>query len=96
MTKMFQFEDLGCNREIFECFFAMQGKLKQRIGSYLKELVTFQHEVGDPIGEEEQQKFVFHSMALNLEDVRVLYDFFKDYMEEFGPSKQSIKNLCQK
>jgi len=35
-------------------------------------------------------------MALNLEDVRVLYDFFKDYMEEFGSSKQSIKNLCQK
>ncbi len=35
-------------------------------------------------------------MIMNLEDVKVLYDFFKDYMEEFTTSKQSIKNLCQK
>jgi len=33
-------------------------------------------------------------MILNLEDVNTLYDFFKDYTEEFTTSKQAIKNLC--
>jgi hypothetical protein len=35
-------------------------------------------------------------MILNLDDVNTLYEFFKDYIEEFTTSKQAIKNLCQK
>ncbi len=93
---MFQMEDFTCNEEVFKDFYNMQARLKPRILAYLKEVVTFDYHVGDPIKEDEKQKFLFQSMIMNLEDVKVLYDFFKDYMEEFTTSKQSIKNLCQK
>lgn len=63
---------------------------------YLKDVVTFDYQMLDPIKEDEHEKFLFHSMMLNLDDVNTLYEFFKDYMDEFTTSKQSIKNLCQK
>lgn len=52
---------------------------------YLKDLVSFDCIEIDPMVEDAKDKFNFHSMILNLEDVNVLYDFFKDFQEEFAP-----------
>jgi hypothetical protein len=41
--------------------------------------VSFEYNEVDPIAEDAKEKFVFHSMILNLEDVNVLYDFFKEF-----------------
>lgn len=74
----------------------MAQRKKGEIAKYLKNLVAFEYDEGDPIKDDEKQKFIFHSMILNLEDVNVLYDFFKDFQEEFAPSsKTAIKNICQ-
>ena len=96
MNKVFRFEDFQCHDEIFKKFITFAKKKRSEISRYLKDLVTFDMEVGDPIKDEESQRFVAHSMILNLDDVNTLYDFFKDFMEEFTTSKQAIKNLCQK
>lgn len=62
---------------------------------YLKDLVSFECIEIDPMQEDAKDKFNFHSMILNLEDVNVLYDFFKDFQEDFAPhSKTAIKNIC--
>jgi hypothetical protein len=75
----------------------LQTKKKGDITKYLWDLVTFDSQISsDPVKEDEKQKFLFHSMILNLDDVNTLYEFFKDYIEEFTTSKQAIKNLCQK
>lgn len=34
-------------------------------------------------------------MILNLDDIKTLYDFFKDFMEEFTTSKLAIQNICK-
>jgi phosphoribosyl-dephospho-CoA transferase len=65
----------------------MGKKKKGELSKYLKELVTFDINLGEPIKDDEQKKFVFHSMILNLDDVNTLYDFFKDFLEEFTTSK---------
>jgi hypothetical protein len=57
----------------------MAQRKKGDIMKYLKDLVSFEYNEIDPIQEDSKEKFVFHSMILNLEDVNVLYDFFKDF-----------------
>jgi hypothetical protein len=52
--QMFQMEDFTCNEEIFKDFYNMQARLKPRILAYLKEVVTFDYHVGDPIKEDEK------------------------------------------
>lgn len=63
----------------------MASRKKGEIMKYLKDLVSFEYNEVDPIQQDSKEKFIFHSMILNLEDVNVLYDFFKDFQEEFAP-----------
>ncbi|CDW79851.1 rab5 gdp gtp exchange factor [Stylonychia lemnae] len=51
------------------------GKLMQRIFKF--------EEIVYPIKEDKQQKYQFQSMIMNLSDVNFLYQFFKDFTEEF-------------
>lgn len=97
MTRIFKFEDLACNEEVFKKVYQLAARKKGEIMKYLKDLVLFEYNDPEPIKEDYKEKFVFHSMILNLEDVNVLYDFFKDFQDQFAPnSKTAIKNICQK
>eukprot|EP00347_Sterkiella_histriomuscorum_P018883 403343810 len=95
MQKYFKFEELQCHDEAFNIFKHNQNKKKDQIIMFYQSLLDVNVDSIDPIHEDKKQKFSFHSMILNLSDVNVLYEFFKDYMDEFTTSKQAIKNLCQ-
>ena len=41
----------------------------------------------EEVKDDERQRYVFHSMILNLEDIITIYDFFKDFQDEFTASK---------
>jgi hypothetical protein len=40
--------------------------------------------------EDSQQKYIFHSMLVNLDDVKTIYDFFKEFQDEFTTSSLAI------
>jgi hypothetical protein len=63
---------------------------------YFREIVSFDYQPADPIREDAQQKYVFHSILVNLDDVRTIYDFFKEFQDEFTTSSAAISNLCKK
>lgn len=67
---------------------------RDQIMKFYKQLLDFNIHFSDPINEDKCTKFVAHSMVVSLNDVNTIYEFFKDYMEEFTTSKVGIKNLC--
>ncbi len=81
MMSIFKFEDLKCNPDIFQKFIHLGMRRKNDIIKYFKELVSFDYTPSNPIKEDEQQKYIFHSMLVNLDDVRTIYDFFKDFQD---------------
>ena len=96
MVNIFTFEDLKCNEEIFNRYYNLFRKRKGDVIKYLRDLVSFDYSSGNPIKDDEKQRYVFQSMLLNLEDIQTIYDFFKDFQDEFTTSKQAISNLCKK
>lgn len=87
MVSIFRFDDLVCNEEIFSKYFHLQRKRKADVTKYFRDMVSFEYDPGHPIKDDEKQKYVFHSMILNLEEVQTIYDFFKDFIDEFTTSK---------
>ncbi len=79
MVKIFKFEDLQCHEEIFKRYYMLAKKRKGDVIKYFKDMVSFDYQPGNPIKDDEKQKHVFHSMILNLEDVKTVYEFFKDF-----------------
>ncbi len=96
MINIFTFEELKCNEDIFNRYLQLFRKRRGDVTKYLRDLVSFDYDPGNPIKDDEKQRYVFHSMILNLEDIITIYDFFKDFQEEFTASKQAIINLCKK
>lgn len=39
-----------------------------------------------PIEEDRKAKYQYHSVILSLADINILYDFFKDYTDQFTTS----------
>ena len=79
MVNVFRFEELKCNDEIFSRYFNLFKKRKGDVTKYLRDLVSFDYNPGNPIKDDEKQRYVFQSMLLNLEDIKTIYDFFKDF-----------------
>jgi len=96
MINIFTFEELKCNEDIFNRYLQLFRKRRGDVTKYLRDLVSFDYDPGNPIKDDEKQRYVFQSMILNLEDIITIYDFFKDFQEEFTASKQAIINLCKK
>jgi hypothetical protein len=95
MVTIFKFEEFKCNEEIFKKFMQLGKRRQGDIKKYFRDMVSFDYQVGDPISQDLQKKYVFHSMILNLDDIKTLYDFFKDFMEVFTTSKLAIQNICK-
>ena len=77
-------------------YYMLAKKRKGDVIKYFKDMVSFDYQAGNPIKDDEKQKHVFHSMILNLEDVKTVYEFFKDFQDQFTTSKQATVNLCKK
>lgn len=52
MSKMFKFEELTCNDEIFSKFIQLNKKKRPEITKYLRDLVSFDYHISDPIQED--------------------------------------------
>ncbi len=79
MINIFAFEELKCNEDIFNRYIQLFRKRKGDVTKYFRDLVSFDYDPGNPIKDDEKQRYVFHSMILNLEDIITIYDFFKDF-----------------
>jgi hypothetical protein len=79
MIKIFRHEDLVCHEEIFKKFIVLTAKKRGEASKYFRDLVSFDYNPGNPIKKDEQRKYVFHSMIMNLDDVKTIYEFFKDF-----------------
>ena len=90
MVSIFKFEDLVCHEEIFQKFIQLSKRRKNDVVKYFKELVSIDYAPTNPVKEDSQQKYVFHSMLVNLDDVKTIYDFFKEFQDEFTTSSLAI------
>ena len=57
MTKIFRFEDFNCNEEIFKKFITLAKKKKGDVVKYMRDLVSFEFHEGDPIKDDDLQKY---------------------------------------
>ena len=51
---MFSFEELKCNEDIFNRYYALHKKRKADVSKYLRDLVSFDYDPGNPIKDDEK------------------------------------------
>jgi len=54
MISMFSFEELKCNEDIFNRYYALHKKRKADVSKYLRDLVSFDYDPGNPIKDDEK------------------------------------------
>jgi hypothetical protein len=83
MQKIFKYEEIVYSDDIFVCFQHLAKRRRDHVHKFYNTLLDITTEQAEPIKEDKTQKFVFHSMILSLQDVNILYNFFKDHTEDF-------------
>ena len=79
-------EDLKNADEIFKPFQNLFQAKQNEVLKFYKELIDIDVDFDCPFAEDRSTKFLFQSMCMSLDDINLLYDFFKQSIDEFSTS----------